>query len=57
LTATLSASALTTILAVQNRFRLDARIRFESGHLHYGDLTLDQALDVVQQFMFIDAHQ
>src|SRR5512144_3232840 len=57
LTATLSAAALAAVLPIQNRLGLDARVRLEAGHLYHRNLALDQALDVVQQFFLVYAHQ
>ncbi len=53
----LSAPTLTSIRAIQNWLGPDTWIRLKTWHLHHRNFSLDQALDVIQQLVFVDAHQ
>ena len=45
------------ITTLSNRFRLDPRIRFIAGDNLLFNLAFEQALDIAQQLVFIDADQ
>jgi hypothetical protein len=48
---------LTAIRTVQDRLGFDAWIDIEPGHIHHGDVALDETLDVIQQFLFVDTYE
>jgi len=48
---------LATTLSLQNRLSPCARVRLETGDDFLRDLSLEQSLDVTQEFTLVDADQ
>ncbi|MEQ1726587.1 MAG: hypothetical protein ABL882_11750 [Sphingopyxis sp.] len=48
---------MTAIRTIQDRLSFDTWIDIEAGHIRHRDVALDETLDVVQQFLFVDTHE